>query len=88
MSETTALRLTGRDAPSGVEGADPGVVEVGEQLVVAHRDHHGDVTARHGGEVVGGQGLQQLGERNPVPDRRREAGVDDGLVTAIGRAHV
>ena len=72
------------DAAAGVEGADPGFVEVGEELFEGHRDHDGGRAAAGPGELVGGVGLDQLGEGDPVADRGGQVGVDAGGRGAVG----
>ena len=70
--------LGGGDAAAGVQGAHPGGVEVGEQLLEGHGDHHGGAAAAGLGEVLGGDGLDELGERDPVADRGGQVRVDAG----------
>ena len=55
---------------------DPGVVEVGEELLEGHGDHDGGAAAAGLRQLPGADGLDELGERDPVADRAREVGVD------------
>ena len=71
-----AAGLGGGDAAAGVEGADACGVEVGQELFEGHGDHDGGRAAAGLGELVGGVGLDQLGEGDAVADRGGQVGVD------------
>ena len=64
------------DAAAGVEGAHPGGVELGHQLVQGHRHHDRGATATGPGQVLRLDGLEELGERDAVADRGGQVGVD------------
>ena len=58
----------GGDLGAGVEVADPGGVEVGEELVEPDGDHDGGAAAACLGQRRGGDGFDELAERVSVAD--------------------
>ncbi len=71
---------------AGVEGADAGVVEVGQQLFESHGDHHSGGAATGLRQVLRRDGLDQLGQRDAVADGGGQVGVDPGRSSVSGGA--
>ncbi len=64
---------------------DPGGLESCEELFEGHRHHDGGADPTRGGQPVGVDGLEDLGERDPVADGLGQVGIDaaatGGVVT-------
>ena len=67
-----AAGLGGGEVAAGVQGADPGGLEVGEELFEGHGDHDGGAAATGLGQGLAGDGLDELAERLPVLDLGRQ----------------
>ena len=73
-----AAGLGGGEVAAGVQGADPGRIEVGQELFEGHGDHDGGAAAAGLRQGLAGDGLDELAERLPVAHVGGQVLVDVG----------